>query len=66
MCFRACAKTSYRVVQVRQSGFRGYYFHGAIENIHFDNVAFQPLLKYHLLGILADICVPVFMQKNQL
>jgi hypothetical protein len=63
MCFRACAKTSYRVVQVRQSGFRGYYFHGAIENIHFDNVAFQPLLKYHLLGILADICVPVFMQK---
>jgi hypothetical protein len=63
MCFRACAKTSYRVVQVRQSGFRGYYFHGAIENIQFDNVAFQPLPKYHLLGILADICVPVFERK---
>jgi hypothetical protein len=63
MCFRACAKTSYRVVQARQSGFRGYYFHGAIENISFDNVAFERLPKYHRFGFLADMCVSVRARK---
>jgi hypothetical protein len=63
MCFRACAKTSNRVVQARQSGFRGYYFHGTIENILFDNVAFERLPKYHQLGFLADICVSVRARK---
>jgi hypothetical protein len=56
-------KTSYRVVQARQSGFRGYYFHGAIENISFDNVALERLPKYYQLGFLADICVSVRAQK---
>jgi hypothetical protein len=56
-------KTSYRVVQARQSGFRGYYFHGAIENIRFDDVALERLPKYHRLGFLADICVSVHAQK---
>jgi hypothetical protein len=50
-------------MQPRQSGFRGYYFHGAIENISFDNVALERLPKYHQLGFLADICVSVRAQK---
>jgi hypothetical protein len=43
-------------VQPRQSGFRGYYFHGTIENISFDNVALERLPKYHRFGFLADMC----------
>jgi hypothetical protein len=50
-------------VQARQSGFMGYYFHGAIENISFDNVALERLPKYHRLGIPDDICVSVRARK---